>query len=38
MAHFNPQMRWWESAERLPFQLDVLLKSEQGEENQFQNL
>ncbi|HBM51713.1 MAG TPA: hypothetical protein DDZ97_01325, partial [Deltaproteobacteria bacterium] len=30
--YFNPQMRWWESAERFPFKLDVLLKSEQGEE------
>jgi len=30
--YFNPQMRWWESAERFPFKLDVLLKSERGEE------
>ncbi|MDG2199488.1 MAG: PilZ domain-containing protein [SAR324 cluster bacterium] len=30
--YFNPKMRWWESAERFPFKLDVLLKSERGEE------
>ena len=30
--YFNPQLRWWESAERFPFKLDVQLKSERGEE------
>ena len=30
--YFNPQLRWWESAERFPFKLDVLLKSDRGEE------